>query len=85
MDILLALFLLKFQNLKLILWMSFWGLVTALSRPLTIGLEAWPEAAMRIAKFAVPFTYFLIIRSNREFQEKTESELETQKMEMVYE
>lgn len=85
MDILLALFLLKFQNLKLILWMSFWGLVTALSRPLTIGLEAWPEAAMRIANFAVPFTYFLIIRSNREFQEKTESELETQKMEMVYE
>ena len=38
--------------------MALWGFITALSRPLTMGFAAWPEAAMRIANGALPFILF---------------------------
>lgn len=83
MDLLLAASIMFFQKPKIFLWMAFWGFVTALSRPLTIGLEAWPEFAMRIANCALPFYLFLRYRNQRASVMKPE--FETQNMEMIYE
>ena len=42
--------------------MAFWGLVTALSRPLAMGLESWPETAVRIANGGLPLVLYIIYR-----------------------
>lgn len=85
MDILLALSLLFIRNPKLLLWMACWGIVTALSRPLTIGFDAWPECAMRIANFALPLCLFLIYRDNTGKTILNEPEMNNKKMETIYE
>ena len=54
MDGLLALSVLCIHSPKILCWMTFWGLVTAFSRPLTMGWDAWPELAIRLANGAVP-------------------------------
>lgn len=83
MDLLLAVAILIFRNPKIFLWMAFWGLITAFSRPLTIGFGAWPEFAMRIANCALPLGLFLIFR--KQHQVALEPELNTQKMEITCE
>ena len=60
MDIILAVVILFYRNPKIFIWMTFWGFITALSRPLTMGIEAWPEFAMRIANPGIPFILFYI-------------------------
>jgi len=60
MDILLALSIIVYPLRGLFLWMAIWGLVTALSRPIAIGLHAWPEAAMRSANFFLPLMLFIM-------------------------
>ena len=54
MDSLLALSVLLIHSPKTLYWMCFWGLITALSRPLSMGIESWPEVAIRLANGAVP-------------------------------
>ena len=83
MDLILAILVLFLNKPKVFLWMAFWGLITAFSRPLTMGFDAWPEFAMRIANCALPFGLFLISRNQN--QAVVESELNTQKMEINYE
>ncbi len=83
MDLLLAASILFLHKPKIFLWMAFWGLITAFSRPLTMGFDAWPEFAMRIANCALPFGLFLIFKTQK--QAVVEPELNTQKMEMIYE
>ena len=83
MDLLLAAAILIFRNPKIFLWMAFWGLITAFSRPLTIGFDAWPEFAMRIANCALPLGLFLIFRNQN--QVVLEPESNTQKMEIICE
>ena len=63
--------------------MAFWGLITAFSRPLTMGFDAWPEFAMRIANCALPLGLFLIFRNQN--QALVEPEPKTQKMEIICE
>lgn len=65
MDLLLAGTILKWRRPGLFLWMAAWGLITALSRPLTLGLEAWPELAMRCANFALPLLLALVYSISR--------------------
>lgn len=55
MDGLLALSVILIHSPKVLYWMTFWGLITAMSRPLTISLEAWPELAIRLANGAAPW------------------------------
>jgi hypothetical protein len=62
MDIALALIIVFYRNQNIYLWMIFWGLITAFSRPISIGLHAWPEAAMRSANFGIPLTLFLLTK-----------------------
>ena len=40
--------------------MAMWGFITALSRPVTMGFAAWPDAAMRIANGALPLILFYV-------------------------
>ena len=54
MDGLLALSVLLIHSPRVLCWMALWSLITALSRPLTMGWEAWPEFAIRLANGAVP-------------------------------
>ncbi len=55
MDGLLALSVLLIHSPKTLYWMTFWGLITALSRPLSMGLDSWPEVAIRLANGAAPW------------------------------
>ena len=54
MDVLLATTILAFHLRPLLFWMGCWGLITAASRPLAMGIDAWPEFAMRLPNSAVP-------------------------------
>lgn len=55
MDGLLALSVILIHSPKALYWMTMWGLITAISRPLSIGLETWPEVAIRLANGAAPW------------------------------
>jgi len=55
MDLLLAIGVLLVHCPIALRWMAFWGLITAFSRPLTIGWLAWPEFAIRLANGACPW------------------------------
>ena len=54
MDIALGLIILSQRNRKVLLFMAFWGAMTALSRPMAHGLDLWLESLLRIENFAVP-------------------------------
>ncbi|NQZ58972.1 MAG: hypothetical protein HRT88_16085 [Lentisphaeraceae bacterium] len=62
MDILLAGVALFVRLPKLFLWMACWGFITALSRPLALGLESWAEMAVRIANCGLPLVLYIIFR-----------------------
>jgi len=60
MDLLLALAVLLIHSPLALRWMALWGIITALSRPLTIGWLAWPEFAIRLANGACPWLILAI-------------------------
>ncbi len=60
MDLILAVTILFYRRPGIFLWMVCWGLITAMSRPLTLGFDAWPELAMRAANFALPLFLFFV-------------------------
>lgn len=60
MDFLLALGVLLIHSPMALRWMAFWGVLTALSRPLSIGWDAWPELAIRLANGACPWLILII-------------------------
>ena len=71
LDGLLALSVLLIHSPRTLYWMTFWGLITAFSRPLTMGWDAWPELAIRLANGAVPLLIIgiglpALIRLNRD-------------------
>jgi hypothetical protein len=60
MDMVLAASVLAINARPLLMWMCCWGLITAASRPVAMGLDAWPEFAMRLPNGAAPlFLLFL--------------------------
>jgi len=77
MDLILAVLILFYRKPTVFLWMAFWGLITALSRPLAMGVDAWPEVAMRVANFGLPLLLFIIYRTpGRLFPQNSKSPTE---------
>lgn len=60
MDLLLALGVTVIHFRPLLLWMGCWGLITAASRPIAMGFDAWPEFAMRLPNSAAPLLVVLL-------------------------
>ena len=83
MDLILAAIIFFVKSPKIFIWMAFWGLITAFSRPLTLGFDAWPEFTMRIANCGLPLMLFLLHRKTAETPVESQ-ELNTN-MEMTYE
>ena len=61
MDLVLAILVVVCPNRKLLVWMATWGLVTALSRPLSMGLGAWYETAARTGNFVLPYCLAMLL------------------------
>ena len=80
MDIGLAVAVLIVKSPRVFLWMACWGFITAFSRPLTLGVDAWSEFAIRVANGGIPLWLLL----NKPFKEKTRVEKQ-QKMEIACE
>lgn len=53
-DILVAVLLLIRPWKTLLAWLCFWGLITALSRPLAHGFASYPEVLLRVSHFLAP-------------------------------
>lgn len=49
----------------LLAWLAFWGLVTALSRPIALGFPAYPEVLLRASHFLAPLAIWLLARDAR--------------------
>jgi len=66
MDVLLGACILLHPTRGILWWMAFWGLTTALSRPLSMGIGAWHEVALRAGNFLLPLViaHMLSIRAN---------------------
>ncbi len=62
-DVLLALLVLVKPMRPLLLWMAFWGLWTALVRPL-VGLPVW-DFIERLANCAAPLALFYFYKSKK--------------------
>ena len=60
MDLLLAVSVVTVHHRRLLFWMGCWGLITAASRPIAMGLEAWPEFAMRLPNSVAPLLVLLL-------------------------
>lgn len=61
-DFIVAIWLLVKPSWPLLGWLAFWGLVTALARPVTLGFASYPEVLLRashvIAPIALGFLLF---------------------------
>ncbi|ERM84184.1 hypothetical protein P872_15485 [Rhodonellum psychrophilum GCM71 = DSM 17998] len=62
LDILLGVFIFFVRNKWLLLWMAFWGLVTASSRITELGWGMYPEVLSRAAHFGIPLTLIFLDR-----------------------
>ena len=49
----------------LLAWLAFWGLVTALSRPIALGFPAYPEVLLRASHVLAPLAIWLLVRDAR--------------------
>ena len=85
MDISLTCTIVFLRSHKVFLWMFIWGLVTALSRPLTLGLDTWFEASVRSANFVIPAVLFVLTNAQRKGESKSNKPLTTQQMEVSHE
>ena len=54
LDLILAVSVVAVHHRRLLYWMGCWGLITAASRPIAMGLDAWPEFAMRLPNSVAP-------------------------------
>ncbi len=61
MDMILAALVLLYPTRKLLYWMALWGLVTALSRPLSMGITAWHETAIRAGNCVLPLCLAMLV------------------------
>ena len=60
MDFFLAVSVVAFHRRRLLFWMCCWGLITAASRPVTMGLDAWPEFAIRLPNSVAPLLVLIL-------------------------
>jgi len=65
-DLVAAVLVLVSCSRWLLAWLCFWGLVTALSRPLSAGLQSYPEVLLRASHFLGPVAlWWLILARNQ--------------------
>lgn len=62
LDILLGVLVLFLKNKWLLLWLAFWGMVTAFSRITALGWEMYPEVLSRAAHFGIPLALIFLDR-----------------------
>jgi uncharacterized membrane protein YphA (DoxX/SURF4 family) len=60
MDLVLSVSVVAIHHRRLLFWMGCWGLITAASRPIAMGLDAWPEFAMRLPNTVAPSLVLLL-------------------------
>lgn len=65
-DIVVAVLVLVRPGRKVLYWMCFWGLLTALSRPLAMGFASYPDVLIRAAHYLAPIALWLLIRYTRQ-------------------
>ena len=64
MDLIFAVSVVAVHHRRMLYWMGCWGLITAASRPIAMGLDAWPEFAMRLPNSVAPLlVLFLGLRA----------------------
>lgn len=61
LDIAVAVLVLVRPSRPLLGWLCFWGLVTALSRPLALGFGAYPEVLLRVSHFLAPIALWFLL------------------------
>ena len=61
-DCLVAACLLLARSRPILLYMMFWGFITAASRTTAFGLPAWPETLLRAANGGLPLVLLLLTR-----------------------
>lgn len=66
LDVAVAALVLVRPSRPLLAWLCFWGLITALSRPVGLGFGAYPEVLVRAAHFLAPIAvWWLTFPPNR--------------------
>ncbi|MEX1049689.1 MAG: hypothetical protein WED15_09180 [Akkermansiaceae bacterium] len=60
-DIIAAALVLLHPSPVLVAWLSFWGLVTALSRPISLGFASYPEVLLRASHVLAPLALACLI------------------------
>jgi hypothetical protein len=61
MDMVLATMVILYPTKKLLYWMAIWGFITALSRPLSMGISSWHETAIRAGNFVLPLCLAILL------------------------
>ena len=56
---------------RLLLWMSAWGFITAISRPVAFGAVGLDDAFLRIGNGAIPLIVFFLVRALNQSQQKS--------------
>lgn len=46
----------------ILLWMTFWGFLTALSRPIAFGDVSWLDALLRVGNGAIPLLIYFVLK-----------------------
>lgn len=62
-DWLVAALVIIHPSLPLVSWLSFWGLVTALARPLSLGIMSYPEVLVRAPHFLAPLALYGLVKA----------------------
>lgn len=60
-DFAVAVLVLARPSRPLLGWLFFWGLVTALSRPIALGFGSYPEVLLRASHFLAPIALWLLL------------------------
>jgi hypothetical protein len=71
-DILIGVLIFVVRNKWLLLWLAFWGLVTAFSRITELGWGMYPEVLSRAAHFGIPIALIFL---NRLTKRKTQGKI----------
>ena len=64
-DFVVAAWVLLRPNRPLLLWLGFWGLITALARPVTLGFASYPEVLLRASHVLAPIALGLLLLRRR--------------------
>ncbi len=64
-DLIVAALVLLHTSPALLAWLGFWGLVTALSRPVSLGFASYPEVLLRASHVLAPVAVGLLVRAAR--------------------